>query len=56
MIRLTSQPKGEDERKDMRTMHRQMMGLTFCIAAFAMSAAAQTAVTNNNDGTTVSRY
>jgi hypothetical protein len=28
-----------------------MMGLTFCIAAFAMSAAAQTAVTNNNDGT-----
>jgi hypothetical protein len=41
MIRLTSQPKGEDERKDMRIMHRQMMGLALCIAAFAMSAAAQ---------------
>jgi len=33
-------------------MHKQMMGLAFCIAAFAISASAQTAVTNNNDGAT----
>lgn len=34
-------------------MHKQMMGLAFCIAAFGTSAAAQTTpATNNNDGAT----
>ena len=32
-------------------MHKQMMGLVFCVAVLAMSATAQTTVTNNNDGT-----
>jgi hypothetical protein len=34
-------------------MHKQMMGLAFCLTAFAISASAQTTpVTNNNDGAT----
>lgn len=41
---------GRRWRKDMKAMHKQRMGLLFCIAAFAVSAAAQTTVTNNNDG------
>jgi len=33
-------------------MHKKMAAVAICIAAFALSAAAQSTVTNNNDGAT----
>ena len=37
--------------KELRTMHKRMMGLAFCIVAFAMNAAAQnTFPTSGNVG------
>ena len=37
--------------KDLRTMHKQMMGLAFCLAAFAVSASAQTGTVPLDAGT-----
>jgi hypothetical protein len=36
----------------MKTMHSKIKGLTLCAAAFAVSTAAQTTVTNSNNGAT----